>query len=65
MLEVIERLANEPAAMKLARFAAQTGSSVPLAQVKMLAPLLDPPAIWAAARTTRRTRRKCGKKWLV
>src|SRR3989475_10167582 len=49
MLEVIERLANEPAAMKLARFAAQTGSSVPLAQVKLLAPLLDPPAIWAAA----------------
>src|SRR5437762_7758215 len=26
MLEVIERLANEPAAMKLARFATQTGS---------------------------------------
>src|SRR5260370_2715365 len=49
MLAVIERLANEPAAMKLARFAAQTGSSVPLAQVKLLAPLLDPPAIWAAA----------------
>src|SRR3989442_6076596 len=49
MLEVIERLANEPAAMKLARFAAQTGSSVPLAQVKLLAPILNPPAIWAAA----------------
>src|SRR2546428_6076751 len=49
MLDVIERLANEPAATKCARFAAQTGSSVPLAQVKLLAPLLDPPAIWAAA----------------
>ncbi|HEX9193409.1 MAG TPA: fumarylacetoacetate hydrolase family protein, partial [Burkholderiales bacterium] len=49
MLEVIERLANEPAATKCARFAAQTGSSVPLAQVKLLAPLFDPPAIWAAA----------------
>src|SRR3989442_6345843 len=49
MLEVIERLANEPAAMKLARFATQTGSSLPLAQARLLAPLLDPPAIWSAA----------------
>src|SRR5438132_13869899 len=51
MLEVIERLANEPAAMKLARFATQTCSSLPLAQARLLAPLLDPPAIWAAAAT--------------
>src|SRR5258708_17730828 len=49
MLEVIERLATEPAAMKLARFATQTGSSLPLAQARLLAPILDPPAIWAAA----------------
>src|SRR5437762_3290893 len=49
MLEVIERLANEPAAMKLARFATQTGSSLPLAQARLLAPVLNPPAIWAAA----------------
>src|SRR5207245_11510510 len=49
MLEVVERLANEPAAMKLARFATQTGSSLALAQARLLAPLLDPPAIWAAA----------------
>src|SRR5256885_14228517 len=49
MLDVIERLANEPAAMKLARFATQTGSSVPLAQGKLLAPLPHPPAVWAAA----------------
>src|SRR5256886_8458552 len=49
MLEVIERLANEPAATKCARLAAQPGSSVALAQAKLLAPLLDPPAIWAAA----------------
>src|SRR5258706_12313704 len=35
--------------MTLARFATQTGSSLPLAQVKLLAPLLNPPAIWAAA----------------
>ena len=49
MLEVIERLANDPAAMKCARFALQSGSSLPLAAVKLLAPLLNPPAIWAAA----------------
>jgi len=49
MVEVIERMANEPAAMKCARFAVQTGSSMPLAAVKLLAPILNPPAIWAAA----------------
>ena len=49
MLEVIERLANEPAAMKCARFVLQSGSSLPLASVRLLAPLLNPPAIWAAA----------------
>src|SRR5262245_2240693 len=49
MLEVIERLANEPAAMKCARFALQSGSSLALASVKLLAPLRNPPAIWAAA----------------
>ena len=35
-LEVIERLANEPAAMKCARFVLQSGSSLPLASVKLL-----------------------------
>jgi len=49
MLEVIERLANEPAAMKCVRFALQSHSSIPLASVKLLAPILNPPAIWAAA----------------
>jgi len=49
MVEVIERMANEPAAMKCARFAVQTGSSMPLASAKLLAPILNPPAIWAAA----------------
>lgn len=49
MVEVVERMANEPAAMKCARFAVQTGSSVPLASVKLLAPIRNPPAIWAAA----------------
>src|SRR5258706_7972513 len=42
MLEAIGILANEPAAMKLARFAVQTGSSVSLASVKLLAPILNP-----------------------
>ena len=49
MLEVIERLANEPAAIKCARFSVQAGSSVPLASARLLAPILNPPAIWAAA----------------
>src|SRR5262245_12042760 len=49
MLDVVERLANEPSAMKCARFAQQSVSSVPLASVKLLAPLANPPAIWAAA----------------
>jgi len=49
MLEVVERLANEPAASKCARFALQAGSSIPLASVKLLAPIVNPPAIWAAA----------------
>jgi 2-keto-4-pentenoate hydratase/2-oxohepta-3-ene-1,7-dioic acid hydratase in catechol pathway len=49
MLEVIERLANEPAAMKCARFALQSASFLPLAQARLLAPILNPPAIWAAA----------------
>src|SRR5713226_6636041 len=49
MLEVITVLANEPAAMKCARFSAQSGSSAPLASVRLLAPILNPPAIWAAA----------------
>src|SRR2546426_7666421 len=49
MPEAVTVLANEPAAMKCARFAVQTGSSVPLSSVKLLAPIFDPPAIWAAA----------------
>ena len=49
MIEVVERMANEPAAIKCARFAVQSGSSVPLASAKLLAPILNPPAIWAAA----------------
>src|SRR5258708_11059645 len=49
MLEAVTVLANEPAAMKCARFSAQSGSSAPFASVKRLARILNPPAIWAAA----------------
>lgn len=49
MLEVIGALANEPRAMECAREAVRTGSPVPLRSVKLLAPVLNPPSIWAAA----------------
>ena len=49
MLDVVGKLASEPAAMKLARFTVQSGPTLALASVRLLAPLLDPPAIWAAA----------------
>ena len=49
MLEVITALANEPAAMKCARDALRTGSPMALASVKLLAPILNPPSLWAAA----------------
>jgi 2-keto-4-pentenoate hydratase/2-oxohepta-3-ene-1,7-dioic acid hydratase in catechol pathway len=48
MQEVIERLANEPAALQCARQALK-GRSLPLVQAKLLAPLENPPSIWAAA----------------
>jgi 2-keto-4-pentenoate hydratase/2-oxohepta-3-ene-1,7-dioic acid hydratase in catechol pathway len=49
MLEVITALANEPAAMAVARDTAKLGAPVPLASVKLLAPITNPPTIWAAA----------------
>ena len=49
MLDVVERLANDGSAAKCARFALQSVSSVPLASVRLHAPLSNPPAIWAAA----------------
>jgi 2-keto-4-pentenoate hydratase/2-oxohepta-3-ene-1,7-dioic acid hydratase in catechol pathway len=48
MHEVIDRLANEPAAMQSARQALK-GRSLPLAQAKLLAPIENPPSLWAAA----------------
>lgn len=49
MLEVLEALIENPKAMEIARDARSTGTAVPLASVKLLAPILNPPSIWAAA----------------
>jgi 2-keto-4-pentenoate hydratase/2-oxohepta-3-ene-1,7-dioic acid hydratase in catechol pathway len=49
MLEVIDALANRPAAMQCARDALRSGTSLPLASAKLLAPILNPPSLWAAA----------------
>jgi 2-keto-4-pentenoate hydratase/2-oxohepta-3-ene-1,7-dioic acid hydratase in catechol pathway len=49
MLEVINALANEPAAMQCARDAMKTAAPLPLASVKLLAPILNPGSLWAAA----------------
>ncbi|MGH7766273.1 MAG: hypothetical protein ACREQP_02360, partial [Candidatus Binatia bacterium] len=47
MQEVIEALANQPAAMQCARAAAKSGAPVPLPSVKLLAPILNPGSLWA------------------
>jgi 2-keto-4-pentenoate hydratase/2-oxohepta-3-ene-1,7-dioic acid hydratase in catechol pathway len=49
MLEVIQALATRPSAMQYVRDTMQKEPPAPLDSVKLLAPLLDPPAIWAAA----------------
>ncbi len=49
MLEVIDALANNPAAMPCARDSLMSGDSLPLAGVKLLAPILNPSSLWAAA----------------
>jgi len=49
MLGVINALANEPAAMQCVRDAMKTASPVPLDSVKLLAPILNPGSLWAAA----------------
>jgi 2-keto-4-pentenoate hydratase/2-oxohepta-3-ene-1,7-dioic acid hydratase in catechol pathway len=48
MLEVIDALANQPAAMQCARDALRSGSA-PVSSVRLLAPILNPPSLWAAA----------------
>ncbi|RPI43508.1 MAG: FAA hydrolase family protein [Betaproteobacteria bacterium] len=49
MVEVIEALIDDPKAMQIARDTRGIGSPVPLASVKLLVPIINPPSIWAAA----------------
>src|SRR5437667_275180 len=49
MQEVIEALANRPQAMQCAREAVDEKKSFPLGSVRLLAPIENPPSIWAAA----------------
>lgn len=49
MLDVVTVLSSEPAAMALARDHIKAGLSVPLTSVKLLPPIVNPPAIWCAA----------------
>jgi 2-keto-4-pentenoate hydratase/2-oxohepta-3-ene-1,7-dioic acid hydratase in catechol pathway len=49
MLEIIDVLANNPAALQRARDAAQGAGSMPLSSVKLLAPIQNPGSLWAAA----------------
>src|SRR5882762_2110852 len=48
MQEVIDVLANEPAAMQCVRQALK-GRSTPLAEATLLAPIENPGSLWAAA----------------
>lgn len=49
MLDVIGLLASQSAAMQCAQDCVRSASFVPLRSVKLLAPILNPPSIWAAA----------------
>jgi 2-keto-4-pentenoate hydratase/2-oxohepta-3-ene-1,7-dioic acid hydratase in catechol pathway len=49
MLEIIDALANNSAAMQVARDAAQGTGAVALSSVKLLAPITNPGSLWAAA----------------
>jgi 2-keto-4-pentenoate hydratase/2-oxohepta-3-ene-1,7-dioic acid hydratase in catechol pathway len=49
MLDVVTVLAANPAATSVARDHAKAGKPLPLASVKLLAPILNPPSIWCAA----------------
>jgi len=49
MLEIIDALANNPAAMQIARDAANGGGGEDLISVKLLAPIQNPGSLWAAA----------------
>lgn len=49
MQEVIDALSNKAGAMTVAREAAASGATLPLASVKLLAPITNPGSLWAAA----------------
>jgi hypothetical protein len=49
MLEIIDALANNPAAIECASDAAKGSASIPLSSVKLLAPITNPGSLWAAA----------------
>ncbi len=49
MLEIVDALVNNPAAMQIARDAAQGSGAVALSSVKLLAPIQNPGSLWAAA----------------
>ena len=49
MLEIIDALANNPAAMQIARDAASSTGGEDLLSVKLLAPITNPGSLWAAA----------------
>jgi 2-keto-4-pentenoate hydratase/2-oxohepta-3-ene-1,7-dioic acid hydratase in catechol pathway len=49
MLGVVTALANEAGAMEIARNAVKSAKPLPLASVKLLAPITNPPSLWAAA----------------
>lgn len=49
MVDVVDALANNFAAMQCAQDCTTGGFSVPLNSVKLLAPITNPPSLWAAA----------------
>ncbi|HTM06805.1 MAG TPA: fumarylacetoacetate hydrolase family protein [Verrucomicrobiae bacterium] len=49
MVEVVEALANRTEAMDAARGALKSAASLPLSSAKLLAPITNPPSLWAAA----------------
>ena len=49
MVEIVDALVNNPAAMQIARDATQGSGAVALSSVKLLAPIQNPGSLWAAA----------------
>ena len=49
MLEIVDALVNNPAAMQIARDAAQGSGALALASVRLRAPIPNPGSLWAAA----------------